>query len=115
MARMRSCWLASFADVPVIAYPVGSLDGPAPTGRDYRALMRIGDCMVRAAPDAARALIAAKPASQQETAAMAALASVQNGCMAPSAPRGFSPEINRMMIAEPLYRLSKAKTGAGGK
>jgi hypothetical protein len=111
----RSATIASFGTVPGVGYPAAALDGPDPLGRDYRALMRIGDCAVRAAPQEARQLLRTKVASGEEGRAISALDGAWSRCL-PAAGKKlvFTPEVVRGTIAEPLYRLTQSRQRSEG-
>jgi len=97
--------MPDFGAVPPQTYPTAGTDPVGQTVRqDYRALMKIGDCAVRTAPGAARALLATKPASKGEAPAAAALDDAWKPCLPGGAPP-FSVEMMRATVVEPLYRL----------
>lgn len=101
----------SFADVGPVAY--AKVAEPAsPLGAAYALSMTIGDCVVRAAPAGARTLLAAPIGSNAERAAMKSIIPVLGSCTPAGQNMTLSYSIVRGMIAEPLYRLSKAKLGA---
>jgi len=104
-----------FSGMTRIGYKFAGLEKPGSLGRDYRAFMSIGECTVRADPDRARILIMSKPASKQETAALAAIRPARLACTPPAARQlAFAPAAERGMIAEPLYRLTQASRSPAG-
>jgi hypothetical protein len=103
----KSAAVPAFVNAATIDYRADGDNAPESLGRNYRALMRIGDCTVRAAPAQARALVLSKIATADEESAMAALASAWQACMPRGASLQFSPEMMRGTVAEPLYRLTE--------
>ena len=109
---------ATFAAAAPVEYRSDGDDKPGSLARNYRALMRIGDCAVRAAPALARDLVLSTVASADEDRAVAALSPAWQGCMPHGAQLSFSPEMMRGTIAEPLYRLTERdrhSSPAGGQ
>lgn len=100
--------IQSFSGVPPVSYPVALRTVQTDVAKNYRGLVRIGDCAVRNAPAAARALLASRIASGAETRAMAAMEPSFVACQAPLPPVPFSAEMTRGTVAESLYRLSSA-------
>lgn len=70
----------------------------------YRKFMTIGECVVRADPVTARQLVLSKVETPEETAAVAKIAALIPICTTES--MRLSRSILRMMIAEPLYRMT---------
>lgn len=98
---------ASFG-VTAAAYPTVAATASGTLAHDYPALMRIGDCAVRAAPAEARALILSEVASKREEEALAAFQPAWTGCLTGRRQVTFSIEMIRATVAEPLYRLTEA-------
>jgi hypothetical protein len=89
-------------------YPaVAEAATPPSLAHDYPALMRIGECAVRAGPAQARALILTDVASKAEEAALAAFQPAWTACLSGRRQLSFSIEMIRGSIAEPLYRLTQ--------
>lgn len=78
-------------------------------GTAYLLSMNIGDCTVRAQPGAALALMKTAIGSQEERAAVKALVPTIGTCTPNGASMTFSYSIIRAMVAEPIYRLTRAK------
>lgn len=104
-----------------------SLDGVAPLvyvgGGAYMnlqdrarntAILRVAECVVRAGPDDARALLASAVASPEEDAVFARLEPRVAPCHAEGAPAEYRRPILRGLVAEALYRLSFAARRSGG-
>jgi hypothetical protein len=100
--------LLSFDGAGPAAYPVAPRSNQSETAKNYRGLMRIGDCVVRRAPLQARALLSSSVATGAEARAIAALEPLFASCQAPLAAVPFSAEMMRGTVAEPLYRLTRA-------
>lgn len=101
-------------------YPVGQHSGgETPTDaqtQTYARLMTVGECVVRLAPTAARELISSGIGGKEEQTKVQAIARAIPRCTDKSMT--LSKSILRMMIAEPLYRLSTlgaAGANANGK
>ena len=94
---------------PRLEYAVVGIDAPGETIRhDYRALMKIGDCTVRAAPDRVSALLSAAAESEAEKSALAGLQEAWLACLPGHRALPFSIEMVRATLAEPIYRLNHA-------
>lgn len=82
--------------------------GPA-AGVDYDAssvgLRMFGDCVVRAAPDAALDLLVSQPGGAREAAAIAALKPALGPCLAAGQQISIARENLRLVVGEPLYHL----------
>ena len=103
-----------FKQVPPQQYAVVGVDPVGQSQRhDYRALMKIGDCVVRAAPSKVRALLASAAASKAETDAITEISGVWTSCLPGHRALPFSVEMMRATVAEPLYRLSELGAGRG--
>lgn len=92
----------TFDSVPPLAMPTQGTN-PAFEG----ALLRFGECVVRAAPADARALLASEPGGGDETSAIAALNPRLSPCMTSGLTVTFSAPVLRGVIAEALYKLSR--------
>ena len=71
-------------------------------------LARYGECVVRRDAGGARALLAARPTTEEEGAAFAALRPVLGQCLAAGRTLGFSKSALRGTIAVNYYRLARA-------
>jgi hypothetical protein len=107
--------VASFREVAPLPYPTAPRSVRTEVAKNYRGLVRIGDCVVRAAPLQARALISSRISTGAEARAIAALEPVFASCQAPLTPVPFSAEMMRGTVAEPLYRLTRALAAQAGK
>ncbi|MBV9930769.1 MAG: hypothetical protein JO013_07475 [Alphaproteobacteria bacterium] len=110
----RSPPVESFAAVAPVAYPIAPRAVQTDVARNYRGLVRIGDCAVRRAPAAARALLSTRIATGGEAKAIAAMEPHFVACQAPLTPVPFSAEMMRGTVAESLYRLSTAAAPGRG-
>lgn len=103
-----------FEHVAPQTYAVVGVD---PAGRserhDYRALMKLGDCVARAAPDKVRALLASGAASTAESDAITDLSGAWANCLPGHRDLPFSVEMRRATVVEPFYRLLQLSTGRG--
>lgn len=104
--------IADIAGVPSVVYPHGPAESSE--AQRYRLAMTIGDCVVRAAPEASRALLFTGVTSPAEQSAMAAVVPHMSGCLPAGQTMKFSKVIVRGMIAEPIYRLTVAKRSGAG-
>lgn len=96
--------------VPQIDYGIGR----PPQGFDQAvALRNFGDCVVRANPDQARALVLSNPTSNGETKAFQALMPFFSGCLPKDSTVEFSKSVLRGIVGETLYRLSKNAVSSG--
>lgn len=77
------------------------------------AILHLAECVVRAAPDDARALLASAVASPEEDAVFGRLEPRLAPCHVEGAPADFRRPILRALIAEALYRLSFAARRGG--
>jgi len=93
----------SFADVPPLALPNGGANPPL-----EGALLRFGECVVRADPGDSRALLSAAFQSPGERASIEALTPHLSPCMQDGLTVTFSAPILRGVVAEALYKLSRA-------
>ena len=75
------------------------------------AMSRLGECVVRAAPDASSKLVRSAVAGPDESAAFEALNPALASCLSAGQTFAFSPELLRGAVALNYYRLAKA----GGK
>ena len=94
---------ANFNGVPPLAPP----DGGADPALDA-ALLRFGECVARAAPADSRALLAAAPGSPEENGSITMLTPRLSPCIQNGLTVTFSAPILRGVIAEALYKLSRA-------
>jgi hypothetical protein len=72
------------------------------------AMSRLGECVVRAAPDSSGRLVRSAVASPDESAAFEALKPAVSSCLSAGATVAFSPELLRGAVALNYYRLAKA-------
>lgn len=112
--EFRSAAAVDFASAGAVAYP--SVETPARNARPdtsgvsrYPLVMAIGDCTVRAAPAQTRALVLSEVGSEAESAAIQALIPSLSGCIPAGQQVEISRPILRGMVAEPLYRLTRAR------
>lgn len=103
----------SFEDVTVIRY-AAQADQPSSREAAYALAMDIGECSVRKAPALSYALLESDVATKGEMAATKALLPTLGACTPAGVTMEFSLSVIRGMIAEPMYRLTKAKLGAVG-
>jgi hypothetical protein len=94
-----------------IDYTVGSITAESRGAAWHITRWNYADCVVRAAPDRARALILSEVAGAGETEAFRALRPELVSCMPTGAAWRFTRPILRGLIAETLYRLSAARAG----
>ncbi|MEO7411259.1 MAG: hypothetical protein ABIU10_08070 [Sphingomicrobium sp.] len=80
--------------------------------RAYSVVSAFGDCVVRAGPAKAWALLQTKVASAPEKAALAALAPEMGSCVPAGAQIELSPNNIRGTVALNYYRLSQAPRAA---
>jgi hypothetical protein len=107
MADFRGRAAADFAAAPRIAYAVDS--APASTLQaGMLTLHEFADCVVRAAPAQARALILSDVTTREEVQAFRSLGATFNSCLVRGAEVRFSRPVLRGLIAESLYRLTAA-------
>ena len=97
------------ADVAADPERVARWNAFAEAAQAYASLAPIGECVVRADPAGSLALLKTEVESEQETAAVAALAPVLPGCV----KKGEQLSLNRFnlrgTIALNLYRLARAR------
>jgi len=72
------------------------------------AMSRVGECVVRTAPEPATELIRADVASPAEAAAFEAVKPALSSCLSAGETFAFSPELLRGAVALNYYRLAKA-------
>ena len=101
--------LGGLSDAPLVVYPFPITYGQKPS--KYQITMEIGDCVVRAQAEGARALIATQVETAEERAALKNIAPAISQCLPAGQTIRFSASAVRSMVAEPLYRLTKAKFG----
>ncbi len=112
MSRFRARPAADIEHAPAIDYSLGATPETNPASVvTETALRNFADCVVRANPGAARALILSKVTSKEESAAFATLQTGLNACLSRGVELSFSRPILRGLVAEVLYRLSAAKAG----
>jgi hypothetical protein len=102
-----------FDGIAPLHYDVAGVDAAGqPMRRDYRALMKIGDCAARKAPEKVRALLGSTATSAAENGAIADLHDVWIDCLPGHRELPFSVEMMRATLSEPFYRLMKASEQA---
>lgn len=98
-----------FSAVAPLDYPVtGSDSAMDDLRRNYRALMRIGECTVRAAPLKVGSLLATPAGAAQEDAAVATLQGEWTACLPGRRDLRFTTDMMRAALAEPYYRIGIA-------
>jgi hypothetical protein len=110
----RNFGAAPMVDVKAVApidYTLGSITAEPRRAAWHIVRWNYADCVVRATPDDARALVLSEVAGEGETQAFRALRPELARCMPAGADWHFTRPILRGLIAETLYRLSAAKTG----
>ena len=103
----------SFESVKSVKY-AAQAKLPSSAEASYSVAMNIGECTVREATSRSYALLATAIGTKEETAATDALLPAIGSCTPAGVTLEFSMSVIRGMIAEPLYRLTKAKVEAGG-
>lgn len=95
------------------SYPISisAINEHSETARRYSVSVSIGDCVVRAQPLLARQLVLSTVESQEEATAIKMLVPFFGPCIDEGHTIKFSRSVIRSMIAEPLYRLTKAAEG----
>ena len=78
----------------------------------YRFLSRFGECVVRRNPQAARRLILAEPASNEEALAMAGVRPQLGTCIVEGQKLGMNLKMLRGSLAYNFYRLARAAAPA---
>jgi len=108
-------YLADFGNAPAVAPFAAPLDfsgdvggATTPEAQQYLALHQFADCVVRDDPADSRALLLARIGTQTENAVFAALAPHFNACIVQGQSLTFSKAVLTALIAEVLYRHSKA-------
>jgi hypothetical protein len=86
---------------------------PSSAEAAYSVAMNIGECTVREATEESYALLAAAVGSAEEKAATSALLPKLEACTPQGVSLEFSMSVVRGMIAEPMYRMTKAKAEMG--
>jgi len=86
---------------------------PALVARDQTELMAL--CTVRAAPSEVAALLATRPASDEEAAAIRALTSRIGACLASGVRANLNRPAIRAVLALAAYRLVEARYALGGR
>ncbi|HEY0027491.1 MAG TPA: hypothetical protein VGC35_06445 [Allosphingosinicella sp.] len=112
LADFKTAPVADLSAVPAIDYTIGYAQPIAPQASNGIALARFGDCVARTDPGNARSMLVNVPDSRGETAALQALKSRLGGCIPQGQKISFSRSVLRASIAEGLYRLARAATGA---
>jgi hypothetical protein len=101
----------SFDEVTSVKYaPQGAQ--PSSAEAAYALAMDIGECTVRKATGASYAFLATTVGAKDERAATKTLVPIIGTCTPSGVTMEFSMSVIRGMIAEPMYRLTKAKMGA---
>ena len=80
----------------------------SPDRQQRVALLQFADCVTRKDPAAVRALLFSRVASRREDAALADLQPALGGCLTAGRTLRFTRTTVRGMLAETLYRLSRA-------
>lgn len=100
----------TFDDVSSISYAAQAKQ-PSTSEAAYAVAMDIGECSVRKAPALSYALLESDIATKGEMTATKALLPTLGACTPAGVTMEFSLSVIRGMIAEPMYRLTKAKLG----
>lgn len=96
----------SFEGTTAAEYLVAGPEGADRTlQQDYRALMKIGDCTVRAQPAAVQRLLQSSPGGKPERRALSELRLLWLPCLPGRRDLAFSDEMVRATVAEPFYKL----------
>lgn len=104
----------AFDQVPSQNYAVVGVDSTdVSQRRDYRALMKIGECVARAGPVEVQVLLASRVSSKAEADAIREISAVWKNCMPGHRDLPFSVEMMRATVVEPFYRLLQRSTGRG--
>lgn len=101
--------LPPLAQIPPLGH--GTAKSPSPTVSFNIAVSRLGECVVRAAPDASTRLVRSPVASSNEAVAFDGLKPALSACLAAGQSFAFSPELLRGAVALNYYRLANR----GGK
>jgi hypothetical protein len=107
--------IASFDDTPSPAYPLSKTRPQYAVA--YRVAMDFGECVVRAAPSEARALVLSPVATPAESEAIRAITPALGTCVDAGQSMELSRSVVRGAVAEALYRLSRLRQAqpAGAK
>ena len=90
-----------------LSYPLAS-DVPELAGqKNYREATILGDCVVRASPKDARALVLTEVGSYQEGTAFNALMPTLKGCVIEGQQTPVEMQAVRLVISEPLFRMTE--------
>lgn len=98
------------------ALPVGSsatAAGSEAENANEVALRTYAACVVLAAPESTRALVLTRVGTQAERTAFTAVMPLLSSCLDEKAKLAFSPSVLRGLIAEVLYKLTKAGAAVG--
>ena len=109
-ARFRREFGGRAVTLPVAAteYRADVAGMPPAVANGYVALHAFGECVVRADPAAARALVISQPATEAEHAAFAALAPRLGECLNNGNDVRFTKLVLGNVVAEAMYRLAAA-------
>jgi hypothetical protein len=105
---------SSFDGVPPLPYIGGGAWMNLQDRARNAAILQVAECMVRAGPDDARALLASAVASPEEEAVFGRVEPRAAPCHAEGAPAESRRPILRGLVAEALYRLSFAARRSAG-
>jgi hypothetical protein len=103
--------IASFEGVEPILYPFPGEDSIDVAGQ-YRAMMTLGDCVVRHAPAEAHALLLTRVESSKEKASFPMLMPALRSCVQEGVTLKLNRSTVRAALAEPMYRLTAAARAA---
>ncbi len=106
---------ADLSAVPPITYYVGATESLTPRQHRRVGQSLFADCVVRAAPSEARALILSAATSPTERAAFQALQPALGPCLVQGAQVRFSRPMLRGLVAESLYRLTSAASSSANR
>jgi hypothetical protein len=103
--------IASFTGIPAMVYPVAD-SAPEGIAKEYLTMMALGDCVARASPVEAHALMVLDAGDTAETGALRALVPAFQACVPIGVELKMSLARVRGALGEPLYRLTEAVQGA---
>lgn len=100
--------VAGLAALPPLSLS-GEFDGSlTDLPADYRPTRALGDCVARAAPQAAHSLLIAKPYTGREDEAVEALKPALASCLSEGQTVRLNRPVIRASVGEAMYKLSRA-------
>jgi hypothetical protein len=100
--------IPDLAAAPAVDYAGADTASLNETQRGWVALQSFADCVVRAAPSAARALVLSGIGASEERRAFALVTPALGPCLVAGVELRFSRPVLRGLISESLYRLTAA-------